>query len=453
MANKQEQPNNTAEDTAKNSKEENNAAAEAEQEADAIVNEVLSDDSVEDDEDEDEYEDDDEDFYEAERRRRAARRRRRKALRKRRKGRGVSCVLILLTLVLSASVLSATTILAVAKEMYGIDKDIDERMITIPAGSTVTEIAEQLQRENLIRLPLVFRAISRLGGSDGKYIAGEHELSPAMSYEAMIDELCKNHADEREYVKVTIKEGTTLWDAANLLEQNGVCDAEQFVFYFNAGGYGFKFEEKLTENDPMKFYKMEGYCFPDTYEFYLDEEPQIVAQKIYSNFDQKITSTDYKTMNELGMTLDQVITLASIVQAEAPTSSSMKHVASVFHNRLNNPGVYTQLQSDPTRKYAEEVISKLLELDNELMMNEYNTYIGQGLPPGAINNPGKEAINAVLYPAESNDFFFCANVNTGEIFYAEDNAGHNANLALIKAQQSGAALASDDEGNGDGGNG
>ncbi len=181
----------------------------------------------------------------------------------------------------------------------------------------------------------------------------------------------------------------------------------------------------------------------------MDEDPQIVVQKIYANFDKKFTNADYKAMEAMNMTLDEVITLASIVQAEAPTISSMRMVSSVFHNRMNNSMTFPKLESDPTRVYAEDVIAPNLSIKNEIMCNAYNTYIQNGLPPGAINNPGKDAITAVLRPDDTQYYFFCANVQTGEIFYAQDNAGHEENLAAIKLQQAQAALAD----TGDGGNG
>ena len=391
-------------------------------------------------------EEDDEDFFEVERRKRAKKRKRRRLRRKKHKGRGISCALIAMTFIISAAVLFSVTILAVAKEMFGIDKDIEKRRIVVADGATVAEITEQLYNEKLIRLQKVFRVFSRLSGKDASYIAGEHELAPNMSYEAMIEELCTNHENDREYVKVTFREGINLLDAAKLLEESEVCPANKFLFYFNAGGYGYKFEEYIPQNDPLRFQNREGYCFPDTYEFYVGEDPEYVVQKIYANFDQKITSADYKAMDEMGMTLDQVITLSSIVQAEAPSFEDMKMVSSVFHNRLNNPGMFSMLQSDPTKKYAEEVIAPYLageQREDQLMCNEYNTYVGQGLPPSAINNPGKEAITAVLYPETSNYYYFAANVNTAETYFAVDLDEHNRNLEMIKQQSAEAALADD----------
>lgn len=371
------------------------------------------------------------------------RRIRKKRKKKRKKTRKLSCVLVLLTLILALSSMLSVTILALAKEMYGIDKNTNERIINIPEGSTVTEIADQLVDEKMITLPQMFRLVSRMNDKDGSYIAGEHVLSASMSYEDMIEELCTNHVDERETVTVTFREGITLLEAAQKLQESDVCNAEKFLFYFNAGGYDFRFEEELPQTkNPLKFQQMEGYCFPDTYEFYVDEDPNIVAQKIYANFDSKLSDGDYKKMKELNMTLDEVITLASIVQGEAPNMAEMKKVSSVFHNRLNSPE-FEKLQSDPTRKYAEDTIAPNLPLQNQLMCDAYNTYTSAGLPPGAINNPGVEAIQAVLYPDDTPYFYFNANIDTREVFYAITYEEHLANLAKVEQQYAAAAANGD----------
>lgn len=365
--------------------------------------------------------------------------------RKRRKSRKLSCTLVLLTVILASSSVLAAAILAVAKEMYGIDKDVGERIITISDGSSTQDIAEQLQMSGMISLPQVFRLVSRMNGKDGSYIAGEHVLSPSMSYENMIYELCTNKADERESQRVVFREGITLIDAAKILEENQICDAEDFLFYFNGGDYGFRFEKKLPEKSAQRWQQREGYCFPDTYEFYVNEAPNIVAQKIYANFDSKITDGDYQKMDELGMTLDQVITLASIVQGEASRVDYMKHISAIFHNRLQSPAIFPKLESDPTRKYAELIADQQL-IQDEIMTTAYNTYKGTGLPPGAINNPGREAIEAVLYPlVPCNDYFFNSNIDTGETFFAETNEQHEANLQIVEAQYAAAKAAANGE--------
>ena len=122
--------------------------------------------------------------------------RKKRKRRKRKKTRKLSCTLVLLTLILAMSSVLSVAILAVAKEMYGIDKDIQEKVIIIPEGATTASIAEQLVDENMISLPQVFRLVSRMNGMDGSYIAGEHVISASMSYETMIEELCHNYEED-----------------------------------------------------------------------------------------------------------------------------------------------------------------------------------------------------------------------------------------------------------------
>ncbi len=154
----------------------------------------------------------------------------------------------------------------------------------------------------------------------------------------------------------------------------------------------------------------------------------MVAKKIYRNFDARITPDLYGRMNDLDMELEEVLTLASVIQAEAANTKDMKMVASVFFNRLNNPDEYPLLQSDPTTNYVEEIIMPNVEFKSEAMFKAYDTYQGAGLPPGPICNPGLDAINAVLYPAETDYYYFCSNLETGEFYYAETLDEHNQNL-------------------------
>ncbi len=388
------------------------------------------------DEDYDDYDD-----YDEVREREKQQKRRRRKNRKKRKSRGLSCSLVLLTLICASAVMLSVVILTVVKEIYGIGKDETQRSITISSGATTADIAAQLSRESIISLPKMFRLISRMNGKDGSYIAGDHVIAPSMSYQAMIEELCKNHENDREYVTVTFPEGCTLLDAAKRLEDNDVCQADSFIWAFNAGGFGFSFENRVTDSSKLKFYRMEGYCFPDTYNFYVKEDPSIVVQKIYENFDRKILPTDYAKMDELGWTLDQVITLASMVQAEAGRKEDMKDISSVFHNRILNSALYPQLQSNPTSNYVRDIIKPNQEVQNILMQDAYDTYIGVGLPPGAICNPGKDAIEAVLYPSQTDYYYFAANVDTRVTYFARTNEEHEQNLAKIKQERADAAKA------------
>ena len=374
---------------------------------------------------EEEEEEDDEEYLryiEEERRRRKKRRRRR--------GHGRFIFgLVFTMIVISIAILCAAYVLKFAKEFLGIGKPGMAIVVEIPMNSSTSDIAEVLQNEGVINNTYLFRFYSKVKGADGTFVAGEHVLTPDMTYENMVNELQRGIVEERESVDILFHEGITVTEAAKKLEENGVCGADEFIDAFNTSDFGYSFEENVKVS-ALKFHTMEGYLFPDTYTFFLEEDARIVAKKFSKNFNLKITADIYGRMEDLGFELEELLTIASMVQAEANSVSDMKKVASVFLNRLNNPDEFPLLQSDPTRNYVEDIIIPNIEVPSPAMFEAYNTYEGAGLPPGPICNPGLDAINAVLYPADTDYYFFCANVNTGEVFYAETNEEHEANLIL-----------------------
>jgi len=366
--------------------------------------------------------------------------------RKRRKKRSarLPIVLMVTTLIFTISICLSILIISVGRDMLAIGKGDVSKMVTIPEGADAKTVAAILKEEEIIDIPRAFEIFSSLNGSDALFIPGQYELNSSDAYETIINILTTEETDDdRESVNVTFVEGISIYDAAKLLEENNVCPADRFIYYFNAAGYGFDFEEKLPTSTVNKFYKMEGYLFPDTYTFYVESDPESVCMKIYQNFENKITEEHYAQMQKKGMTLDEVITLASIVQKEAPTSDSMKMVASVFENRLNNEDIFPRLQSDPTTYYVEEIIKPNIQVKSNAIFEAYDTYQGYGLPPGAICNPGIAAIEAVLYHEDTDYFYFCADIDTMEIYYSETLEEHEEYLAMINGESD------DDEGSDD----
>ncbi|MBR1823403.1 MAG: endolytic transglycosylase MltG [Ruminococcus sp.] len=376
-----------------------------------------------------------EDYYDRPVRRSAPPRRRKRKRKKARNRNRVSGILILVTLILSVSICLSLVIIAFGKDIMGIGKNDSTHLMVIPEGSSTDEIASMLEEEGIIRSPECFKLFSRLRKSDEQYIAGEHFVRPNMAYEAIIDELTSIHEEEQETVEIAFPEGINIYEAANILEENGICSASEFIFYFNSGGYGFKFEEKLPSDTTLKLNRMEGYVFPDTYFFYTNMEPEQVCQKIYLNFDSKMTDERYQKMEELGLNLDSLITLASIVQKEAATTDTMTMVASVFWNRLRNPEIFPLLQSDPTSNYANDVVRPHMDVYDKTIIDAYDTYVGPGLPPGAICNPGLEAIDAVLADVKSNYFYFIANIFTGKTEFSESLEEHEAYQEEIASEE------------------
>lgn len=348
-------------------------------------------------------------------------------------------VLIMLTLIFVISISLAIGIITVGKDMLGIDGTETLVLFNIPEGATTAEIAEDLHEAGIIKIPKAFVYFSRLSNADADYIAGDHEVSSAMAYETIINELTGTAVeDDVVTVDIMFPEGIDLHEAAQLLEENDVCDAQRFLYYFNAAGLGYDFENYLPpSSSKLKFYRMEGYLFPDTYTFYEGMEPDDVCRKIYMNFNLKMKPEYYEKMEELDITLDEVITLASMVQAEAANTAEMPDIASVFWNRLKHPDEFPKLQSDPTTYYVEDVIKPNIELPDELIYEAYDTYICSGLPVGAIGNPGLDAIEAVLYPNDTEYFFFYANVDTGVTYFAKTLEEHEANKNMVAQQQAG----------------
>lgn len=344
-------------------------------------------------------------------------------------------VLILTTFIFAVSICLSMVIIAFGKDMLGIGKSDSLKTITITEGITTEEIAQMLKDEGIIKSPKFFMMFSRLRKNDAMYIPGEYLIRPNMAYETIIKKFTTNESANKEIVDITFPEGITIYDAAELLEENGVCDADDFIFRFNSERYGLDFENRLPTDFSGKFLRMEGYLFPDTYYFYKEMDPIEVCQKIYVTFNKRMEQVKcYEKMQQLGVSLDEVITLASIVQKEAGNTADMKKIASVFWNRLHNSAEYPKLESDPTSNYANKVLKPHMNVINKTMLDSYDTYIGPGLPPGAICNPGIEAIDAVLNPETTDYYFFYANLRTGETLFARTIEEHEQNIDLVEQQ-------------------
>lgn len=208
---------------------------------------------------------------------------------------------------------------------------------------------------------------------------------------------------------VTFPEGFTAVQIAERLEENSVCSAKEFLDLVNNEEFilslGYTFTSFVPEAD--RAFILEGYIFPDTYEFYLNDSAENVLKKILKNTASKLTGAYTVRAQELGYTLDEIVTMASIIQEEAYTDESMKLISSVLHNRIVSPD-YGRLQCDVTIHYINDYVtdSPYLSADTEKYKELYNTYKCDGLPEGPICCPGIKAIEAALYPEESNYFYF-----------------------------------------------
>ncbi len=225
-------------------------------------------------------------------------------------------------------------------------------------------------------------------------------------------------------VRITFPEGFTVREIAQKLEENGVCSAQDFINAVNAP----ELSDELWnfENGGDRAYLLEGYIFPDTYDFYVDEDAQSVLNRFLENFKNKITSEHKQRAAELGYSMDEIITIASIVQEEASVYKEMGKVSSVLHNRLKS-NAFPGLQCDATINYVNLYMKPYFDTQlSEKYASLYNTYKFKGLPAGPITNPGLAAIEAALNYEDTDYYYFVTDEN-GNYYYAKTFAEHNEN--------------------------
>ncbi len=441
----------------------------------------------------------DEDVYrsekEEERRRKKALKAERKRKKKKAKKNGCVFRVVWLVLVLILGVFLAEFLLVGINDLLGRNRGETEKIIIkVPQDANVNEIADILSENGVISSESYFKLYAKATKDDDiMFTQGSYELTNNMDYEAIINYLQSN-ANRVDTVEIRFTEGMTVLEIADKLSENKVCDKDEFLSLLNSDTFDEDFTF-LAANRPkvsQTYYKLEGYLFPDTYEFYQGESAETTIYRFLNNYETRMyytkqrievkdsdedeydgpkvmydeygnvmydddgnvmyeTDTDKRktkkyeklTIEEQakkqGMTMDDVIILASMIQSEAANTEDMYNISSVFHNRLDtlkNDGyssygeyIRGMLDSDPTMYYP----YKKNTLPSGFESN-YNTYKNAGLPAGAVCNPGMDAIKAALYPNDTNYYYFCHKAATEEsdavAYYASTSGDHQYNLSL-----------------------
>ena len=362
--------------------------------------------------------------------------------------------LVLVVLIITASALLSQFVVRAFLDFSGISNNEFTLFIDIPPDCTTEEIAEILSREDvgIISMPGLFTFYSRFTKKDGDYLSGLFSISSTMSYSQLISTL-QNRPKSTETVMVKITEGMTAKDIAELLEENKVCRAEDFMTFYKTKFNVFNFEKRIVEN-PLRFNQMEGYLFPETHEFFvvngfdMEIDPdintldyaEVAARTIFSHMNTQLKPEMYRRIYDMwkshgleGWGLDEFMTLASVIQWEAASVDDMNDVAAVFLYRLRNPDTFPRLESDVTEKYANTCIVPYRNQSNAVLIDSlaesYNTYISEGLPPGPVCNPGMNAMVAIFNADLSKGYkYFCADIETGRMYFARTLDEHNQNL-------------------------
>ncbi len=294
-----------------------------------------------------------------------------------------------------------------------------EAGIEVAPGDGTILIASKLKDAGLIHSTLLFRAAARVRGADGEWQYGTYTFSSNDRYSDLIYDMTQPHSDQ---IQVLIPEGKQVRQIANILEKNGVCSADEFLSACTSSSFDRSYLNGV--DTAGRIGGLEGYLFPDTYYFEKDSEPEAVIEKMLDRFEEKVNPEETAaTAEEKGLTLDEAIILASMVESEAVTESDRKLVAGVFLNRLNSPD-FPKLQSCVTVEYAKGIKKTILSREDTLYDSPYNTYMYPGLPYGPICCPGEISIQAVLHPTD-NEYYYFQSDEAGQLHFAKTFKEHS----------------------------
>lgn len=359
-----------------------------------------------------------------------------KRKKKKRKSIVKSVIWVVVIVVVSFSL--AFGIIYVGADFMGIGfgRTSEKCEINIPKGSTATAIAEELEKCGAVKVPMGFRLYAKLKGYDSQFKYGYYNFEGESGYEAICQMLI-NEGAKAESIKVTIPEGTGINDytknvngenvtvpgIGTLLEKAGVCTKSDFLIALEQ----IKLDSRLLKNaDATKTYHtLEGYLFPETYEFFAFDSSEcalLAAEKMISEAEKRITDDMYKKANEMGYSMNEILTMASIIQMECGENfNEMPTVAGIFYNRLDSED-FSTLGSSPTCYYGNS-----FKKDD----GRYNTYTAKGLPPGPLCSPGIEAIKAALNPKES-DYYYFVTDSKGKFYYHKTSAEQSQTINKLQ---------------------
>ncbi len=340
------------------------------------------------------------------------------------------CVVIF---VMAAAILIRIPVMHCIEDILAINADSTQIRVVVTEGMTVNDIIETLGDKNLIhntgfcKLAAKFLDYDKKSdGTDRKYPAGEYNLSSSMGLEGMLNTILSAGSTDST-VKITFPEGYTVSQIAAKLSENGVCDTTDFYAALNDTALleQYDFLSDLTDIN-LRYRVLEGYLYPDTYEFYIGENAGSVVKRFLDNFEDKWDDLFEDSAAKSKYTIDQIITVASIIEREAKNAEQMPLVSSVIYNRLESSS-FPFINCDSTAKYIsayEEELTATGSYSNYL--KAYDTNQRNGLPAGPICNPGKSAIAAAISP-DSTDYYYFLHDSEGKLYLASTLSEHERN--------------------------
>jgi UPF0755 protein len=329
---------------------------------------------------------------------------------KKRRKRGTGPVYYLVILVVSALLAGIGWFLC--NDLLALNKEEMTAEIVVRKDESIGEVATSLKQAGLIEYKSFFLFYSAI--SDTEPVAGTYKLNTTMDYHALLNAM-SSRSGVRETVDVTIPEGYTMAQIFALLEEKNVNTVEELTEVAANGDFDYDFLEGKEKGDASR---LEGYLFPDTYQFYSGGDATAVINKMLKNFDNKMTDQLMEAVESSSYTLDEIIIIASLIEKETDGTDDTK-ISSVIRNRLKNSGETAgYLQIDAALLYAlGEHKTVLTDADKEVD-SPYNLYTHKGLPPTAIANPGLASIRAALYPDNTKYYYYALGNDGVHHFFA-----------------------------------
>jgi UPF0755 protein len=343
----------------------------------------------------------------------------------------IAATVIWALLILFIGITLGRTVWLCAVDLLALGKTGQEVTITIDEDDTLSDIAEKLEATGMIRYAPLFELFAKITGKGDGIHSGPITFSDTTIYDynALIYAMSYEN-DPTGTVKVTIPEGYTCAQIFALLEEKGVCSVSELEDYAANGELDDYWFLEGTQRGHK--YCLEGFLFPDTYEFYLGDDPENAIEKLLDGFDYRFSDRlkekfeNLKKNLKLNLTFREMIIMASMVQKEKATDPEGYTIASVFYNRLTHAGSYPFLNCDSTILYAVEAFN--LVTDAEINASLYNTYTQKGLPAGPICNPGLSSLDAALEPESTKYYYFVLNKETHRHVFAKTYDEHQKNL-------------------------
>lgn len=350
---------------------------------------------------------------------------------------GIRPTVVLLVSLVVVFLLARTTVnYVLSKYIEPVDRnDATPIEVTIPASSSASSIARILygacgyDKDGLISSTAAFKVYVDFVGKANSLKAGTYVLSKNMSIKQIVETICEGNP-AKATVKFTIPEGYTIQSIAKVLMEKGLIKNEEDLLSIARTGesfanFAFIADAGATANAASRTYLLEGYLFPDTYEVYADASVDTILIKMLNRFNEVFSEDYIARAQQLGMTMDQVVTLASLIEREAAAPDDFAKVSAVFQNRMKQD---MPLQSCASLSYALGVTKYVFNAQEQATESLYNTYQHKGLPVGPVCNPGKAAIEAALYPNEQ----FLAD---GYLYFCNQNPKETSALVFAKTYE------------------